>query len=356
MSLTTPTRGNRYQLPSWPPTEFSVALWNLVFGDIAERLTDREKLEATFESLKAQGIQASLDYIQETVAPQIVKLQKSISLAQEQINQIIIGGKAPDALKFGGELPEYYATAEGLKAVRESLGKYILADQRAVAGGLAPLGSDGKVPLANLPTMTTTTTVGAAVAGANGIVTPDDGDALAGVKSGSSTMFRLTWGNIKAALAAFFDNKYLRLVGGTLFGPLTITTSGGTWAVLDLRAAGEGAQAAIDFSPSGWGGDYLWRIAAHSDHNFDLIYNGSHKLRLTTAGHIWTSGYGMLTDRFADRGARVWHDGGIWEFGVIDPNYQHLTTDAPNPFVLIGLRSSPGTNLIQLRAVQLRNN
>jgi hypothetical protein len=114
MSLTTPTRNNRYQLPSWPPTEFTVDLWNAVFGDLADRITGREQLEATFETLKAQGIQASLDYIQATVAPQIVSLQQSITLAQEQINQIIIGGKAPDTLKFGGKEPSHYATAQAL--------------------------------------------------------------------------------------------------------------------------------------------------------------------------------------------------------------------------------------------------
>ncbi|MCZ7469063.1 hypothetical protein M0412_15360 [Agrobacterium sp. O3.4] len=114
MSLTTPTRDNRYQLPSWPPTEFTADLWNAIFGDLADRIAAREQLEATFETLKAQGIQASLDYIQINVAPQIVNLQQSITLAQNQIDQIIVGGKAPDALKFGGQLPAHYATASAL--------------------------------------------------------------------------------------------------------------------------------------------------------------------------------------------------------------------------------------------------
>ncbi|MCZ7499379.1 MULTISPECIES: hypothetical protein [unclassified Agrobacterium] len=114
MSLTTPTRDNRYQLLSWPPTEFTVDLWNAVFGDLADRITSREQLEASFETLKAQGIQASLDYIQINVAPQLANLRISIELAQEQIDQIIIGGKAPDTLKFGGQLPAYYATALAL--------------------------------------------------------------------------------------------------------------------------------------------------------------------------------------------------------------------------------------------------
>ncbi|KEY54872.1 hypothetical protein EN41_13865 [Agrobacterium tumefaciens] len=77
-------------------------------ADIHARLVAREELEASFESLMAQGIQASLEYIQVNVAPQLVILQNSIALAQEQIDQIIIGGKAPDALKLGGQLPGYY--------------------------------------------------------------------------------------------------------------------------------------------------------------------------------------------------------------------------------------------------------
>lgn len=83
-------------------------------ADLHARLNAREELEASFESLMAQGIQASLEYIQVNVAPQLVELKAAIALAQEQIDQIIIGGKAPDTLKFGGQLPAYYATAEAL--------------------------------------------------------------------------------------------------------------------------------------------------------------------------------------------------------------------------------------------------
>ncbi|WP_207590322.1 hypothetical protein [Rhizobium sp. ZX09] len=83
-------------------------------GDVDERLRVVEARAASFTELEERGIQASLDYIQINVAPQIVNLQQSITLAQNQIDQIIIGGKAPDALKFGGQLPAYYATASAL--------------------------------------------------------------------------------------------------------------------------------------------------------------------------------------------------------------------------------------------------
>lgn len=109
-----PERSDGYQLPSWPKTLIDRPLWNSTMADLDERLKAREQLEASFESLIEQGIQASLQYIQVNVAPQLVELKTAIALAQEQIDQIIIGGKAPDTLKFGGQLPAYYATAEAL--------------------------------------------------------------------------------------------------------------------------------------------------------------------------------------------------------------------------------------------------
>ena len=111
-----PDSSDDYQLPSWPPTPINRDLWNAVMGSIAERLTAREGLEATFEALQQTGIQASLDYIQVTVAPQIATLQTSITLAQEQLDQIILDGVSPDANKLGGQLPAYYATANALSA------------------------------------------------------------------------------------------------------------------------------------------------------------------------------------------------------------------------------------------------
>ncbi|MGI8396376.1 hypothetical protein ACRYWZ_08375 [Agrobacterium deltaense] len=110
-----PERSELYQIPSWPPTKIDRVFLNPILANIDDRLLAREALEASFEAMIAQGIQASLDYIQVNVAPQIANLQQSITLAQNQIDQIIIGGKAPDTLKFGGQLPAYYATAQALQ-------------------------------------------------------------------------------------------------------------------------------------------------------------------------------------------------------------------------------------------------
>ncbi|MFN3440965.1 MAG: hypothetical protein ACK4Z3_01035 [Rhizobium rosettiformans] len=117
-----PDSSDNYQLPSWPPTPINRDLWNAVLGSIGERLTAREELEADFEALIAQGTQASLDYIQATVAPQVASLQASIQLAQEQIDQIVEDGIAPNSAKLGGQFPAYYATAASVVALNTAVG------------------------------------------------------------------------------------------------------------------------------------------------------------------------------------------------------------------------------------------
>lgn len=109
-----PDSSDNYQLPSWPATTINRDLWNAVMGSIGARLTAREGLEASFEALIAQGTQASLDYIQATVAPQVASLQTAIELAQVQIDQIVVDGVSPNSQKLGGQLPAYYATATAL--------------------------------------------------------------------------------------------------------------------------------------------------------------------------------------------------------------------------------------------------
>jgi hypothetical protein len=134
---------DRYQLASWPPTQITRDLWNAVLGSIADRLTARETLEASFELLQSQGVQASLDYIQATVAPQIAQLQTSVATVQDVINQIINDGISPDAGKLGGQVPSYYATVAGLNDFAKVTNLAIaekVASTRTVAG--KPLSDD----------------------------------------------------------------------------------------------------------------------------------------------------------------------------------------------------------------------
>ncbi|KAB2682963.1 hypothetical protein [Brucella pseudintermedia] len=131
------------------------------------------------------------------------------------------------------------------------------------ADGVASLDSTGKVPTAQLPALTTTATVGAALAGANGKATPDDGDFFAGVLAGGSTPFKTTWANIKAALKAYFDTIYQKALGfvpvrqGGFSGATASTVSIG-WGpgnlVLNVDATNFGANWPISISGRANGG------------------------------------------------------------------------------------------------------
>lgn len=385
--LIMPERSDAYQLPSWPKTLIDRPLWNTTMADIHARLAAREELEAAFESLMQQGIQASLDYIQVNVAPQLALLQQSISLAQDQIDEIVVGGKAPDALRLGGQLPAYYASLQAVQDIQTSLAGYLRTDQRDAPEGVAPLGLDGKVPVTNLPTMTTTATVGAAVAGANGLSTADDGDSLAGTKSGTSTMFRWTWGNIKSALTALFDARYLRFGSGAIDGSLAdgdtfagvksgnSTMFRATWgnvktlltALFDgryLKFSGgviDGGLAIRNGAPGISLIDTDGNIAREIHHNAGNIGflkpDGNWGFYLSEGGAMWTSGYSWLHDRFAQSGAECQYNSGVVEFSGYDTGVTDSIGQASNPYVVIGLRRGNvgSNNNTYLRCVALRN-
>lgn len=171
------------------------------------------------------------------------------------------------------------------------------------ADGVASLDSTGKVPTAQLPALTTTATVGAAMAGANGKATPDDGDFFGGVLAGVSTMFKITWANIKAALAAIFVNK----AGDTLTGSLGgVAVSGGR----------------SSFSANAEGGAYasMWTRGAPFYSAVNL--NGS-------------SYAPVIAERYGNPG---W--GGIWSAGVL--NYSN---GAAAGFAIHHLNSSGNENV-----------
>lgn len=71
-----------------------------------------------------------------------------------------------------------------------------------------------------------TANVGAAIAAASGKQTPADSDFFSGVEAGSSTIFKTTWGNIKAALSAIFLSKSGGTMTGALIAPGLTTTDG----------------------------------------------------------------------------------------------------------------------------------
>lgn len=81
-------------------------------------------------------------------------------------------------------------------------------------------GKSKRVLWSKIKALVNMSSVGAAMAAANGKTTPADGDFFSGVEAGGTTMFKATWFNIKAALQTLFDSRYLRLIGGTITGPL----------------------------------------------------------------------------------------------------------------------------------------
>jgi len=130
-----PLPSNNYAVA--PTDELTPALWNAVMLSIAERIGAREALEATFEALIADGTQAALDLIQTNVGPQLETLTSQIAALEEQLEEIIGGGTAPNALLLGGQLPAFYlalANATGTLPVAQVSGVDTL-----IAGAISAL-------------------------------------------------------------------------------------------------------------------------------------------------------------------------------------------------------------------------
>ncbi|MBX9873343.1 MAG: tail fiber protein [Beijerinckiaceae bacterium] len=129
-----PSAGNNYQAGS--TIAFNRARWNAVMLSIATRLAAREALEASFEALIADGTQAALDLISVNVAPQLESLTEQINALEEQLEDIIGGGTAPNALQLAGQNPSFYlalANATGTLPVAQVSGVDALI-AAAVAG------------------------------------------------------------------------------------------------------------------------------------------------------------------------------------------------------------------------------
>lgn len=200
-------------------------------------------------------------------------------------------GEALDTLKelatALGNDPNFAATvstALGLRVRVDAASNFTLAQKaqgraniealgtvdKGAAGGVASLDSGGKVPSGQLPALTTTATVGAAMAGANGKATPADGDFFAGVEAGGSTMFKSTWANIKAALAAIFYSKteVNNIVAGNMAGRAFPRLANGN--IINLNWSGQGGQPTWLF-----GGADPSAINVYNPSNFSVNYANS---------------------------------------------------------------------------------
>ena len=193
--------------------------------------------------------------------------------------------------------------------------------------------------LTDKPPGTTTATVGAAMAAASGSASPADGDSFGGVLSGTSTMFKTTWGNIKAALTTLFDGRYLKLIGGELTGNLTIKK---TFPLVEYR---------------GTGTDKWWGYYDTDGGQFKFSYNEGVKFQVGTDGALWTSQLGDLNSRIESRALafandRVANLGSRWvSRGDLDfLNPTNGTYEAPSGTAVTGYRTvnSPGRLITSL--------
>lgn len=155
-------------LPSTPKMPITRERWNNAWLFIHERLLAREELEASFELLIEQGIQAALDYIQVTVAPRLEELQVDIDAAIAAIKDLIEEGTAPNSAKLGNQLPSYYATADHEHSAEDINGLEDFVETKfADLVGAAPAALDTLEELANAlgedPNFATTVT--SAIAG-----------------------------------------------------------------------------------------------------------------------------------------------------------------------------------------------
>ncbi len=185
-----PDRSDDYQLPSWPKTKIDRDLWNAVMRDLAARLKARELLEASFELLQEQGIQAALDYIQVSIAPQLAGLKQDIANAQAKIDEILTGN-APNAQKLGGQLPSYYASAQTL--LDGLAGK---VDTTTYAAAIALLAPKANAALTGNPTATTQA-------------------------AGNNSTRIATTAFLQAAINAFASTVVLK-AGDSMYGPLVL--------------------------------------------------------------------------------------------------------------------------------------
>tara|TARA_R110002020_G_scaffold15555_34_gene55418 strand:- start:157 stop:1230 length:1074 start_codon:yes stop_codon:yes gene_type:complete len=261
-----PSRENDYEVD--PSAELTADFLNAIFGDIGLRLREREFLEASFASLKAQGIQAALDYIQVTVAPQLADLQEDIQTAQDQIETIVQDGVAPNSLKLEGHAAAYFATAAGL------------------AAHVADLDNPHAITPAQIGTMTTLeiqtaiqTAVDLLVGGAPGAL--DTLNELAAALNDDEEYAATVTAALAAANTAIAAR--LPLAGGTMTGNLT-------------------QQSADPYNTMHKTGVAIWNryIGADGAHVFSHQGTG-HNVQLGAGGDLYASGIGWLSTVLAGK-------------------------------------------------------
>ena len=129
-----PSREDDYRVT--PEMVRSAELFSFVFGDLAQRLKEREALEATFEALIEEGTTAALTQIATNVAPQLADLQDDILAAQAEIEAILGTGEISPFVKVNilpAQNDAAILTALGIPALFDALRSEIMGGTPAAA-------------------------------------------------------------------------------------------------------------------------------------------------------------------------------------------------------------------------------
>lgn len=143
MSLPPPGPSDRYELTG-TLYKWTVALWNSVFGSIADRLNALEAREADYQEVIDAGTGAAIEYVQNAVAPQIEQigdtiagLNQDIAEAQDILdalqNQGVPAANVP--VSPAGNFPAGTSVQEALEAldqVTEGIGNALTSHKTGV--------------------------------------------------------------------------------------------------------------------------------------------------------------------------------------------------------------------------------
>ena len=247
-------------------------------------------------------------------------------------------------------------------------GLKITAGGLVISAGGAGIGGDlavtGKTNLVG-----DTTVVGTLSQGGNAVLTTANQPFLLARANHTGTQpvstvagLQATIDSLNASVAALESGRVSKagdtMTGNLQVGSIILKTDGSLSAGNALTTNMTVKNGELSFQRHSQSTGYQWSIAGSRENDTTLRWyynNGNQRMALTDAGRLWTGVHGYLDDAFAAKGAQCPHNSGVWEFGSVDPNYNDRLADAPFPYVLVGLRSSRGTNVINLRAVTLRN-
>lgn len=187
-----------------------------VFADINIRIAAVEAIKTMADDFERRYGQVALDRIDAGIAPVLAAATEALDQARNDLAAIDAAYRENGIERVDAIINPLVAAAQAALIAADQkvaeLEAFLAAKQsvaeKGQANGYAGLDATGKVPGAQLPALTTTATVGAALAGASQEATPADGDRLAGIKAGGSTPFWITFGNLKARLKSYFDGLY----------------------------------------------------------------------------------------------------------------------------------------------------